>query len=179
MILPTRPNRRRRPRGHNGSDLIPRHPLRVEVGVEPGNDAILTDRLRDFLRGIPPIHPAQTMRQRVADADGHGRPNRVLTALMQFNRVGGFANALLRFQQPRAQNRHQAFSPIPRPLERRPTLPGDFQKASGGTRSLGDPGRARPSAERRRLVETTHPGRRQRGEMQPMLVVRVEAVNRD
>ncbi len=97
-------------------------------------------------------------------------------ALPQLDRLRRLAHPLLPSSIRGAQHRHQPLIPIHRPLERRQPLTGELQESSRRARRLRHPGRARSNPQRRRLVEPAHPRRRQRREMQPMLVVRIQAV---
>ena len=150
--------------------------LVAEVRVELHQHTVLADVFRHRLRRVPPRHPPQHMRQPIAHAQCQRGQHAVLAGLPQFDGVSGFTHTLLGLQHPRAQDRHQPFIAIHRPLEGLQPLPLKFQVARRRANGVRNPCRAGADGQLGILVEAAHPGRGECGEMQAMLVVGVEPV---
>ena len=166
----------RLPGRHNRRDLRRRHARHAEIRVQRSQHQVRPDVVRNRLRRVPPINPAQNLRQRRADAQGNRVQDAVLAALAQLDGRGRLPHPLLGFQHPRAQHGHHLLFAVHRPLKSRQPLARELQIARRGPGRLRLPGRAAANPQRRILVEAADIGRRQRRVMHPVKIIRIDAV---
>src|SRR4051794_4055642 len=82
------------PGGDDGLEVLAGHSLNAEVVVELDEDVGFGEGEWGGLsggrglRGVPPIHPAQHLGERFADAAGNGGEDAVLTALAELDCLG-------------------------------------------------------------------------------------------
>lgn len=105
------------PRRHDGLNLLRGKALCAEIGVQLDEDLFIRHVVRRFLRRVPPVRPAENLRQRRAHVHRDVAEDAVLTTLPEFDGLSGFADFLLAYKETGAEGGEKSFIAVHRALE--------------------------------------------------------------